>query len=407
MPLSPYSLAAYAYDLPEAQIAQVPVHPPESARLMSVSLLDDTIGHGDFFSFPQLILPGTLMFLNDTEVLPARISHVFSIEHNGRVRDRSGEILYLNACDAKDGQERERFDAMVYPGDSFPIGATVTLGAYVFRVAEITYQGRSFEMLSENRALDMLLEHGAYPIPPYIEPSQEAQDQYQTEFAKNPGSLAAPTASLHFTKSLLERCASEAEASLAYGTLHVGIGTFKIINQDDIRDHTMHAEAMLVSNGILESIAQAKLAGRPVLAVGTTMVRYLESLLYVWPALEKECDMSEKSLAWWRNQSREYTLKNGKSYARPELFRMRSGFRDGLATVETTIFIYPGYQFGIVDEIVTNFHLPNSTLMPMIAAFAGIDRLKNAYETAKLENYRFYSFGDGMHLARRQIRKAI
>lgn len=402
MPLSPYSLAAYAYDLPESHIAQVPVQPPESARLMSVSLLGDTIGHGDFFSFPQLILPGTLMFLNDTEVLPARISRTFSIEHHGKIRERSGEILYLNACESTTGESGyECFDAMVYPGDSFPIGAIVTLGEYIFRVAEITYQGRAFEMLSGNRVLDMLLEYGAYPIPPYIEPSQEAQAQYQTVFAKNPGSLAAPTASLHFSESLLERCSAESGASLMYGTLHVGIGTFKIINQDDIRNHTMHAEAMLISGSVLESIAQAKLMGRPVLAVGTTMVRYLESLLYIWPSLEKDCDISPASRSWWQNQSREYTLKNGEIYARSELFSVRSPFRDGIATAETTIFIYPGYQFGIVDEIVTNFHLPNSTLMPMIAAFAGIERLKNAYEIAKLEDYRFYSFGDGMHLARR------
>lgn len=128
MPLSPYSLAAYAYDLPETHIAQVPVQPPESARLMSVSLLGDTIGHGDFFSFPELILPGTLMFLNDTEVLPARISRTFTIEHNGKVRERNGEILYLNACESTRGEGGyECFDAMVYPGDSFPIGAIVTL----------------------------------------------------------------------------------------------------------------------------------------------------------------------------------------------------------------------------------------------------------------------------------------
>ncbi len=147
---------------------------------------------------------------------------------------------------------------MVYPGDYFPIGSIVTLGAFVFEVRAITYQGRIMEMKSDASVLDMMLEYGIYPIPPYIQPSQTAQVQYQTEFAKLPGSLAAPTASLHFTKSLLHRCETVANAKIQYATLHVGIGTFKIINQIDIRNHTMHAETMLITEEIFENIARTK-----------------------------------------------------------------------------------------------------------------------------------------------------
>lgn len=240
--------------------------------------------------------------------------------------------------------------------------------------------------------MDMMLEYGSYPIPPYIDPSATAQEGYQTEFAKNPGSLAAPTASLHFTRSLLAECESVAGAKIQYATLHVGIGTFKIINQDDIRNHFMHAEILLVSEKIFESIARTKMAGKPVVAIGTTMVRYLESLLYIWPMLRAQSDIPDDAKSWWDDRSDESVRDNGPMYVRDELFRIRSNFQDGIATAETSIFIYPGYRFGIVDEIVTNFHLPNSTLMPMIAAFAGLERLREAYGIAKAEGYRFYSF---------------
>jgi S-adenosylmethionine:tRNA ribosyltransferase-isomerase len=400
MPLSPYLLSSYAYELDPANVAQVPVFPPESARLLTLNP-DGQMGHGDFFGLPGQLADHTAMFLNDTKVLPARIKSAFSITHRGTIRERTGEILYLNLVDLPAGESADRFEAMVYPGDSFPIGAVVTLGGYEFETLEITYQGRIFVMKSRNSAMDMLMDYGIYPIPPYIEPSREAQDQYQTEFARHPGSLAAPTASLHFTRSLLEACETAAHAKLCYATLHVGIGTFKIVNQEDIRNHTMHAETMLVTRNILEAVAQAKLAGNPVLAVGTTMVRYLESLLYIWPLVETQANLSEEAKSWWQRQSDVSIDANHPEFVRDELFRLRSNFHDGVATAETSIFIYPGYEFGVVDEIVTNFHLPNSTLIPMISAFAGLRNLKVAYENAKSEGYRFYSFGDAMRLVKK------
>lgn len=247
-------------------------------------------------------------------------------------------------------------------------------------------------MVSPSSVMDMLIQYGVYPIPPYIEPSQEAQAQYQTEFAQNPGSLAAPTASLHFTKTLLSACQSFAKSEICYATLHVGIGTFKIINQNDIRDHFMHAETMLVPVDIFARIAQRKIAGKKIVAIGTTMVRYLESLLYLWPLLRDQPEFSQEVRSWWDAKSNTAFCDNSPTFARDEWFRVRSNFCEGVATAETSLFIYPGYRFGMVDEISTNFHLPNSTLMPMIAAFIGLDKLKELYELAKVEGYRFYSF---------------
>lgn len=178
-------------------------------------------------------------------------------------------------------------------------------------------------MLSKNSVMDMLLEYGSFPIPPYITPSQVAQDSYQTEFAKQPGSLAAPTASLHFTKQLLESCHIQANTTIQYATLHVGIGTFKIINQDDIREHTMHGELLIVTQEIFKKIALAKLENRPVIAIGTTMVRYLESLLYIWPLIAEQIDLDHNIHAWWQHQSDTMIAKNAEKYAPPSKFRLR------------------------------------------------------------------------------------
>ncbi|MDD2745520.1 MAG: S-adenosylmethionine:tRNA ribosyltransferase-isomerase, partial [Candidatus Gracilibacteria bacterium] len=153
---------------------------------------------------------------------------------------------------------------------------------------------------------------------------------------------------------------------------------------------------LIVTQEIFKKIALAKLENRPVIAIGTTMVRYLESLLYIWPLIAEQIDLDHNIHAWWQHQSDTMIAKNAEKYAPPSKFRLRKGLVDGIATAETSLFIYPGYRFGIVDQIITNFHLPNSTLMPMIAAFIGIDTLKQAYEIAKNEGYRFYSFGDGM-----------
>jgi S-adenosylmethionine:tRNA ribosyltransferase-isomerase len=261
-----------------------------------------------------------VMFLNDTKVLPARLVQVFSISRNGTSKDRTCEILYLNDSEHDD----RSFEAMVYPGDSFPIGAVVTLGEYQFEVVSITYQGRTLRMISHHAILDMFMEFGTFPIPPYIEASTTAQSSYQTEFAKHPGSLAAPTASLHFTKSLLENCRLKAKALVQYGTLHVGIGTFKIINESDIREHTMHAEVLHVTEEILLNIATAKLEQRPVLAVGTTMVRYLESLLYIWPLIKDTVQLPETAFAWWQTQSQSMISANAQEFAPANRFRLRN-----------------------------------------------------------------------------------
>jgi S-adenosylmethionine:tRNA ribosyltransferase-isomerase len=245
---------------------------------------------------------------------------------------------------------------MVYPGDSFPIGARVQIGNFEMEVRAITYQGRTFALVQGGDVMEMLARYGTYPIPPYIASSEEALTAYQTDFATHPGSLAAPTASLHFSQSLLEQL-REGGVTTRFATLHVGIGTFKVVNESDIRNHVMHPEPFLFDGTIFESIALAKMQGHPVLAVGTTMVRYLESLPFLWKIQKNQQGVSSESRAWWNNLVAGISEENSP-------VRIRSEY-----SAETSIFIYEGHQFQIVDEIITNFHLPESTLLAMIGAF--------------------------------------
>lgn len=316
------------FDLPDALIAQQPASPRDSSRLMVVDAATGEIKRRVFRDLPKFLKPRDALVLNETKVMPARLEVV-------RPGGGSAEFLFLRELPSGD------WEALARPGKRLKPGMTLTSAGGEFSVVKKLEGGRFIVRGDVRRTLEL---HGHMPLPPYIRSTDEAEAAYQTVYAKNPGSAAAPTAGLHFTPETLER-ARRAGADVARVTLHVGVGTFLPVRHERLEEHTMHEEFYSVPGEVAETISNA---GRT-LAVGTTVARTLES-------------------------------------------RAQSGLDEG----ESGIFIYPGYEWRAVDAMVTNFHLPRSTLLAMIMSFAGVDLVREAYRVAVEERYRFYSFGDAM-----------
>lgn len=318
------------YELPEALIAQRPAEPRDASRLMVVDAGTGEISHHVFRDLPSFLGSGDALVLNETRVLPARLT-----------ARRSGggetELLMLRAVEAGVWEAMARPSKRLRPGMMLRVGGDEWL-----RVGEPVDDGR-WTVEGED-ILGMLERHGHMPLPPYIRPTPEAEDSYQTVYAREPGSAAAPTAGLHFTQGTLEGV-RRVGAGIHSVTLHVGVGTFTPVRAANLEDHRMHAESYAVPEGTARALPEA----RRVVAVGTTTTRTLETF-----AATAE----------------------------------RAGWAD--------LFIYPGYRWRAVDAMITNFHLPRSTLLAMIMSFAGTDLVRRAYATAVAERYRFYSFGDAM-----------
>jgi S-adenosylmethionine:tRNA ribosyltransferase-isomerase len=347
-------LSGYDYELPEERIAQTPLPERDRSRLLVVESPTHH-SHKIFQDLPELLRPGDLLVLNDTRVLPARLY--------GRKSTGVGvEVLLLEE------RQLNRWLALVKPGRRLKTGATITfdspspthggipplppLTATVIERDEAT-GGRLLQFdVPEGAALEPLLEqYGRVPLPPYITNTQALPEQYQTVYARVPGAVAAPTAGLHFTEALLQRC-REQGIEQAKVTLHVGVGTFRPVEVDDVTHHAMHGEWLEVSPATVEQIQATKASGGRVIAVGTTVVRALEG-----------------------------------AAATGELQPYRG---------KTELFIYPGYQWQVVEGLITNFHLPRSTLLMLVSALIGRERLLDLYREAIAEQYRFYSFGDAM-----------
>ena len=318
------------YELPEALIAQRPAEPRDSSRLMVVDAETQEISHHTFRDLPRSLRPGDALVLNETKVLPARL----------RVRRPSGgqiELLFLRDLGGP-------WEVLARPSKRLRPGARLSANGDEIRVIKSLGDGR---WVVEGRDVRGTLKRcGRMPLPPYIRPTTEAERAYQTIYARDPGSAAAPTAGFHFTGAVLEEV-RRAGAEVASVTLHVGTGTFSPVRTERLEEHRMHAERYRVPE---ETIGILKRAGR-VIAIGTTVARTLES----WVV---------------------------------------SGEREG----ESNLFIYPGYRWQTVDALLTNFHLPRSTLLAMVMSFAGTELVKEAYRVAVGERYRFYSFGDAMLL---------
>jgi S-adenosylmethionine:tRNA ribosyltransferase-isomerase len=336
------SLAAYDYELPADRIAQNPVVPRDSSRLLVVDAPPHH-RHCVFRDLPDLLRSGDLLVLNDTRVIPARL-------YGRKVDGAKVEVLLLEE------QERNVWLALVKPGKRLRLGARIEFAAGL--TAQVTAidpatGGRwlQFDLPAEQSLLPWLSQLGVVPLPPYITASQADPEQYQTVYAKHPGSAAAPTAGLHFTPELFDRLQTHG-ISQVYLTLHVGVGTFRPVEAEDITQHKMHGEWLEVSPAVVEAIQQTKANGGRVIAVGTTAVRSLEAAAQTG-TLQPYCGKTE-------------------------------------------LFIYPGYQWRIVDGLITNFHLPKSSLMMLVSALIGRQRLLELYQEAIDQHYRFYSFGDAM-----------
>ncbi|MBF8419396.1 tRNA preQ1(34) S-adenosylmethionine ribosyltransferase-isomerase QueA [Heyndrickxia coagulans] len=337
-------LDLFDYDLPEELIAQTPLKNRSDSRLMVLDKKTGKIEHSVFKNITQYLRPGDCLVLNNTKVLPARLIGI---------KDETGakiEVLLLKQL------EGDRWETLVKPAKRVKTGTVVRFGDGKLSAVcaeELDHGGRVMKFRYEGIFYEVLNELGKMPLPPYIKEQLEDQDRYQTVYAKEPGSAAAPTAGLHFTEALLK----EIEAmgvKIVYITLHVGLGTFRPVNEENIENHDMHAEFYQVSEEAARTITEVKENGGRVVSVGTTSTRTLETVA---------------------------SAHDGKIVA-------SSGWTD--------IFIYPGYQYKAIDALITNFHLPKSTLIMMVSALAGRENILHAYETAVKEKYRFFSFGDAM-----------
>ncbi|MDM0813686.1 tRNA preQ1(34) S-adenosylmethionine ribosyltransferase-isomerase QueA [Clostridium perfringens] len=335
----------FYFELPEELIAQYPLEKRDSSRLMVLDKKTGEIEHRKFHDILEYLNEGDTLVLNNTRVLPARLI--------GEKEETGGKIEFLLLKRI----EGDKWECLAKPGRKAKVGTVFTFGEGKLKaiVREIGEEGnRIIEFKYDGIFEQVLDELGQMPLPPYIHEKLEDKERYQTVYSKEKGSAAAPTAGLHFTEELLKEIKDKG-VNIAYLTLHVGLGTFRPVKVDDVNNHVMHSEYYHLDKENAELINKTKEAGKRVIAVGTTSSRTLETI--------------------------------GDENAR---VREQSGWTD--------IFIYPGYKFKIVDNLITNFHLPESTLIMLVSALAGQDNIMNAYNTAVKEKYRFFSFGDSMFI---------
>lgn len=336
----------YYFELPQALIAQTPVIPRDKCRMLCVDRKNEFNYSDKIFSdIYDLLMPGDVLVLNNSKVLPARL-------YGAKTTGAACEFLMLKQ------KEQDVWECMARPGKRLQPGHVVVFGGGVL-------QGEILESLENGNKLvkftyktgtlfEALDEVGKLPLPHYITEELKDGSLYQTEYAKILGSAAAPTAGLHFTKELMKKL-EEKGVIIKYITLHVGIGTFRPVKTENILEHEMHSEWFEVPRDTAQAINEAKEQGRRVISVGTTSTRTLEACYKAFGCV-KACSM------------------------------------------DTSIFIYPGFEFGVIDGLITNFHLPESTLIMLVSAFAGYENTMKAYEHAVKEKYRFYSFGDAMFI---------
>ncbi|HHD2714680.1 TPA: tRNA preQ1(34) S-adenosylmethionine ribosyltransferase-isomerase QueA [Clostridium perfringens] len=335
----------FYFELPEELIAQYPLEKRDSSRLMVLDKKTGEIEHRKFHDVLEYLNEGDTLVLNNTRVLPARLI--------GEKEETGGKIEFLLLKRI----EGDKWECLAKPGRKAKVGTVFTFGEGKLKaiVREIGEEGnRIIEFKYDGIFEQVLDELGQMPLPPYIHEKLEDKERYQTVYSKEKGSAAAPTAGLHFTEDLLKEIKDKG-VNIAYLTLHVGLGTFRPVKVDDVNNHVMHSEYYHLDKENAELINKTKEAGKRVIAVGTTSSRTLETI----------------------------GDENGR-------VREQSGWTD--------IFIYPGYKFKIVDNLITNFHLPESTLIMLVSALAGQDNIMNAYNTAVKEKYRFFSFGDSMFI---------
>lgn len=335
----------FYFDLPEQLIAQVPLDNRTASRLMVIDKNTGSIGHKHFYDITAYLKSGDCLVLNNTRVIPARL---FGVKYpsGGKV-----EFLLLTR------KEEKVWEVLVKPGKRAKVGDTIVFGEGLLKatIKDIVEDGKRVAAFEYEGIFEEVLDQlGEMPLPPYIQEKLEDKERYQTVYARHEGSAAAPTAGLHFTKELLSQL-QEKGVKIAYVTLHVGLGTFRPVKVDNVLEHDMHSEFYSIEKADAEIINETRQKGGKIIAVGTTSTRTLES----------------------------------------------NGDEDGMITAGsgwTNIFIYPGYNFKCIDGLITNFHLPESTLIMLVSALAGKDNVLHAYKEAVKESYRFFSFGDAMFI---------
>ena len=334
----------FFYELPQELIAQTPVEPRDSSRLMVLNKEDGSIEHRIFRDLTEYLNPGDCLILNNTRVIPARIFGVK--KETGAVV----EFLLLKQ------RENNIWECLCKPGKRAKIGTEFVFGEGITEceVIDITEDGnRIIQFKCDKKEIYNILDKiGKMPLPPYITEELKNGERYQTVYSKELGSAAAPTAGLHFTEKMLEKI-KKMGVNIGYVTLHVGLGTFRPVKVDDVTNHKMHSEYYQLPKETADLINETKKNKKRVISVGTTSTRTLESVATKFGGIKEDEDNTE-------------------------------------------IFIYPGYEFKVVDAQITNFHLPESTLIMLVSAFAGYDNVMNAYKEAVKEKYRFFSFGDAM-----------
>ena len=333
----------FDYDLNENLIAQTPIKDRDTSKLLVLDKKTGEIEHKHFYDIIDYLEKGDTLVLNDTKVLPARLL--------GEKTDTHAVIDILLLKDLGE----DVWECLVKPARRIKVGTIVTFGQGELKaecVKEDNEGIRHFKLIYSGILLEILEHLGTMPLPPYIHEKLKDQSRYQTVYAKEIGSAAAPTAGLHFTKELLKKIEDKG-VNIAYVTLHVGLGTFRPVSVDTIEEHKMHSEHYQMTKEVAELLTETKKNNHKIIAVGTTSTRTLETIMTKYNEF-KEC----------------------------------SGWTD--------IFIYPGYKFKAIDSLITNFHLPKSTLVMLVSALAGKDNIMNAYKVAQEEEYRFFSFGDAM-----------
>lgn len=343
----PMKTSDFYYDLPPELIAQTPLERRDGSRLMLLDKETGEMQHRHFYELPQFLRPGDCLVLNDSRVLPARL-----LGH----RDPSGgaaEVLLLV------DQGEKRWECLVRPGKKLKMGQKLAFGDGTLLTATVSKElpggNRIVEFHYEGIFLEILEQLGKMPLPPYIKEELNDPERYQTVYSRAVGSAAAPTAGLHFTRELLNQVEAMG-VKVCYVTLHVGLGTFRPVKEEDPLEHEMHTEYCVISPETAHTINETKRSGGRVICVGTTSCRTIES----WAGE----DGSLREKAGW-----------------------------------TGIYIYPGYRFKVLDGLITNFHLPESTLIMLVSALAGRERVLTAYAEAVKERYRFFSFGDAMFIS--------
>lgn len=337
----------FYYYLPEELIAQRPLSERSDSRLLAMDGETGAVSHRKFSDIPELLLPNDLLVVNNTRVIPARLLGV------RKDTGRPIELLLLKRLDSNCWETLARPGKKVRPGNSL----VFLPGRLEAHVDEVLDNGnRIIRFVFDGIWEEILAEAGTVPLPPYIKENIENPERYQTVYAVEPGSSAAPTAGLHFTNDIFKKIRDRG-VEIAFLTLHVGLGTFRPVKCDDIKDHVMHSEWYELPKDTAEKIRITREKKGRIVAVGTTCLRTLESVY------NNDCAMNP-------------------------------------ATGWTDIFIYPGYRFHVVDALITNFHLPESTLIMLVSAFAGKEKVFRAYEEAIAQRYRFFSFGDAMYLTR-------